>query len=518
MATELKSDDLPYYVLDFFHDEEGASALTILLHGLRFHIIVDPQCLEDASQGRYAREYTSLLQSVKRLYGVESVPEDGDWNCASSDSGVDLRDGEQSKNATPEDREAHGRLHTWMLAPLHNVLRDRAPGDTQSTQTLKNWYSCKTLFYNLETRRGKLEAVELEPDADLAARMDNLVPKLTVPKYIRDIDTPWYKASELEVLACSDALAPYHPAVVRSRKNDDTYFLKLVDPSQPQPTKREIQLLDRIDRKGLREHIRVPRLEGLVTFNGNSHTSMMGFLQTAISDPVPLTMKLDTSVGQQKRDAWAEEVERVNRALHDCDIVWGDAKADNFVVDSSDNLWIIDFGGSYTEGWVDAELNETEEGDNMGVEKITNALHDPEANTWDPDESGNEDMDNVEEEKQTDHLHGRPQKRKHSQGEATLPMNGQTTKRRHVADDKRKVPSKSHSLDTAGQRARSPSSDTGSTDDEERYCYCDSSSSGDMVGCDGETCERQWFHFACVGLSEPPPDTERWFCKDCAND
>jgi serine/threonine protein kinase len=69
--------------------------------------------------------------------------------------------------------------------------------------------------------------------------------------------------------------------------------------------------------------------------------------------------------------------------LHDNGIIWGDAKADNFMVDANDELWIIDFGGSYTEGWVDPDISETLEGDDMGLEKIQAALEDPDKNTVD---------------------------------------------------------------------------------------------------------------------------------------
>ena len=36
--------------------------------------------------------------------------------------------------------------------------------------------------------------------------------------------------------------------------------------------------------------------------------------------------------------------------LHHRNIIWGDAKAENILVDLDDNAWIIDFGGSYTPG------------------------------------------------------------------------------------------------------------------------------------------------------------------------
>lgn len=40
--------------------------------------------------------------------------------------------------------------------------------------------------------------------------------------------------------------------------------------------------------------------------------------------------------------------------------------------------------------------------------------------------------------------------------------------------------------------------------DEPRYCICNQVSYGEMVGCDGEGCRREWFHLSCVGLTHPP--------------
>ena len=40
--------------------------------------------------------------------------------------------------------------------------------------------------------------------------------------------------------------------------------------------------------------------------------------------------------------------------------------------------------------------------------------------------------------------------------------------------------------------------------DEERYCYCNGVSYGEMVGCDGDECQREWFHLHCVGLAKAP--------------
>ncbi|RPD64805.1 hypothetical protein L227DRAFT_571266 [Lentinus tigrinus ALCF2SS1-6] len=53
----------------------------------------------------------------------------------------------------------------------------------------------------------------------------------------------------------------------------------------------------------------------------------------------------------------------------------------------------------------------------------------------------------------------------------------------------------------------------GDVDDNKTYCFCDGVSYGEMIGCDDEECEREWFHLACVGLTTPPEGG--WYCETC---
>ncbi|EPY53392.1 ING family Png1 [Schizosaccharomyces cryophilus OY26] len=50
-------------------------------------------------------------------------------------------------------------------------------------------------------------------------------------------------------------------------------------------------------------------------------------------------------------------------------------------------------------------------------------------------------------------------------------------------------------------------------EDNEKYCFCQQGSYGQMVACDNEDCEREWFHMECVGLRAPPEGT--WYCEAC---
>ena len=52
-------------------------------------------------------------------------------------------------------------------------------------------------------------------------------------------------------------------------------------------------------------------------------------------------------------------------------------------------------------------------------------------------------------------------------------------------------------------------------DDEPRYCYCNGVSFGEMVGCDGDSCVREWFHLGCVGLKVAPKGNCKFFVSIC---
>lgn len=61
--------------------------------------------------------------------------------------------------------------------------------------------------------------------------------------------------------------------------------------------------------------------------------------------------------------------------LYEIDIIWGDGKASNVLLHrETDDAWVIDFGGGWTEGWVDEELSETVMGDELAVKEILEYL------------------------------------------------------------------------------------------------------------------------------------------------
>lgn len=479
---------LPYKVLNFFYDEEDSCALTILVENSRFHIIADVDDLKNGTDS--SADDSDIWGSYSQLL-TNHKPSSEAGDCGSRDesidSGVDmgtsLTTGGGSK--LQDDEDAEKALYQWLTSPLLSKINEISNQKQDRKPTLSEWYTFPTRFYTLKAHNGKLQAEELQSTQDLEKRMSKLLPDLgPVPKYIRDIDVPWISSDDLKVLSCSNSPPPYHPTLVElsaSASGDEkkqTLFFKCVDNANIQPTKREISLLHQLEKKGLHDKIRCPRLKGIVTQKGNK-SSIVGFLQTLIPDPVPLTETFESSIEQEKREKWAKEAEQMKEILHEHGIIWGDAKGDNFVVDSSDELWIIDFGGSYTEGWVDPEIAETKEGDNMGVEKVVNALRDPVNNVA----HGSEDEDEDDETP-------KGEKRKASEDEQL-----QGNKRREATEEEKPV----EDIDES----------------EPHYCYCGGVSSGQMIGCDGPDCKMEWFHLECTDLTELPGEEETWFCRNC---
>lgn len=78
-----------------------------------------------------------------------------------------------------------------------------------------------------------------------------------------------------------------------------------------------------------------------------------------------------------------------------------------------------------------------------------------------------------------------------------------STKRNRTASKKKQE--EDFYIDSLGQKRNSAG--------EPIYCYCNQVSYGEMVGCDGDDCQREWFHLPCTGLATLPRG--KWYCDDC---
>ena len=518
-----------HHVLDFLLDDEDSAALTVYTEdNTRMHIIADASRLKESSvktKGRTYDEFRRLIAVIRK----SSDEEGGN----SRDSGVEMN---ESEHATSNEdgsgvdcvEDAEEALQSWMLEPV----RRQAGKKPQEQLSLHDYYEAETQFFELDiSKKDELCAVELEASSELKRRISKLKPEITLPKYIRDVDVPWFDSRKLTMLAGSASPPPYHPTQVRCEETGETMFFKAVDSYAPQTTKRELWHLNRIAQPDIADKIRAPRLVGFVADN-TSKTRAIGFLQQNIPGSAPLTDKVRPEVLQDKRDAWASEADRMTKNLHECNIVWGDAKADNFLVDKHDKLWIIDFGGSWTEGWIDPEIKETVQGDNMAMEKITNALHDPVANVEGATEEAESPRGSKSHES-SQAAQGVKRKASESAPENSEDDDEEEESHQHRNGDTKKHKPAEEEVEEVAREVSPPSDDAEEPEvvptppkrrkskqienqAAERYCYCDSPSAGPMVGCDNPDCERQWFHFYCAGLKRSPPEDVAWFCRDCS--
>ena len=140
---------------------------------------------------------------------------------------------------------------------------------------------------------------------------------------------------------------------------------------------REISLLQRISEAHLNPRPHIPNLLGLVVSEDDQQL-VLGFLMEFIerghfeSDLSSLNVE---SIPQTQRENWSEQIYNNLKRLHSIGVCWGDAKAGNIILDKESNPWLIDFGGGYTNEWVDAHLANSEKGDLQGLQRIMKFLH-----------------------------------------------------------------------------------------------------------------------------------------------
>jgi serine/threonine protein kinase len=80
------------------------------------------------------------------------------------------------------------------------------------------------------------------------------------------------------------------------------------------------------------------------------------------------------SLSQDECNRWSKEIRNGLEYLHAKGLVWGDVKSGNVLIRGDGSAVLIDFGGGFTEGWVDCRDCETVKGDWQGFERIMSFL------------------------------------------------------------------------------------------------------------------------------------------------
>lgn len=113
---------------------------------------------------------------------------------------------------------------------------------------------------------------------------------------------------------------------------------------------REYECLQKIAMAEDASSIRVPRIVGFVV---DDDENTIGILEEFIPHEYTLGKVKGgvAAVPHEQRKKWAEQIRRTVEQLHEVGVVWGDGKPANVLVHAeTHDCWLIDFGGSWTDG------------------------------------------------------------------------------------------------------------------------------------------------------------------------
>ncbi|KAI1401357.1 hypothetical protein F4819DRAFT_458397 [Hypoxylon fuscum] len=134
------------------------------------------------------------------------------------------------------------------------------------------------------------------------------------------------------------------------------------------PMSKEIKAYGKIHKANFGPDVRVGRLYGVA--HDESADTTLGLLLAYIDHRTTLYNAVEDDTPLAMKQKWARQIEDTLKELHRVGVIWGDAKADNVIIDKENNVVITDFEGGHTNGWVDAEKAGTVEGDLQGFQNI----------------------------------------------------------------------------------------------------------------------------------------------------
>ncbi|EQK98025.1 hypothetical protein G6O67_006396 [Ophiocordyceps sinensis] len=301
-----------------------------------------------------------------------------------------------------DDPDIMFQFEEWVLAPLDDFMRKVAPsqgGGTRKPITLLDYFAPPTYAFTIVNKAGTLFAVQedynaqIHGDSSPRTRISDSLSDSgpTAHELAGDANLDGYNmpsqdfvcrsslppvrhilASELERVddGLSDEQMSDVPRKVRRVGTDDVFFFKAG--SKDHGHLREMELLSQINRSGnFSSPFQTSTLVGIVVWD-DSKTSLMGFLLEYIEGET-LASRMDGASMETKKK-WVRQVESTLKRLHEVDIIWGDVKADNVMINKNGDAVLIDFGGGYTPAYIKQELQQTVQGDLIGLDHIKVAL------------------------------------------------------------------------------------------------------------------------------------------------
>jgi hypothetical protein len=288
-------------------------------------------------------------------------------------------------------------MSQWAIAPLLPLF-EKLPVISEASaglQTLFEYNNMPTFRFKLTSVMGKLTLADDPPQKWPLTPMVRPI-RLSPPLPLENVPTVSQREVWLPFDSKTGGVAYPHKLIVAS--GELMWFKSWV--SGPS-ARREIGILNRILQLSLHEKFPLPRLHACVTYeemdtseqqDKNSKDDSVpleedegsqeddddyaeeevisGFLTHIIGYRSSLQSPSAQKAPLEQRQTWYKVIVDTVTALHEVGIIWGDVKPDNIMIDRDNKAWVIDFGGGYTEGWVDEDKQQTVEGDLQGLQRI----------------------------------------------------------------------------------------------------------------------------------------------------
>lgn len=340
------------YTLSNEEDDDDWFALEIRLNGKNFTI------------GASASDFRDSPSKTRQFY--EHLA------CLRADGNEDYEDIVRDEDAGTESepKATVSDCFDWAVDPNLGSFESLAPPPTEGTKlTLQHFfrsesYECQLRAIDDVFVLGTVERCDQEPDGALEPGFGGeTAPTSWTTTF------PSFHASQIEVI-CDEWDGSYNildadPVTVSVASQ--IFFFKPVQPAGDIFGKNEVKTYEQIAHAGFAPDVRIPRLHGVAV---NDNAQLLGLLLQRIDEADTLEYMLGPDTPDPSKQRWAQQIKTTLGALHERNIFWGDAKADNVIIDVSGDAWIVDFGGGHTRGWVDRDKSGTIAGDLQGLENI----------------------------------------------------------------------------------------------------------------------------------------------------
>ncbi|KAL2752069.1 hypothetical protein ACRALDRAFT_2114208 [Sodiomyces alcalophilus JCM 7366] len=272
-----------------------------------------------------------------------------------------LRSGEEVIDDLYEDE-----AQEWLVKPFEPLIEQFVgePPEGLGTPTLAGYYFPDYAVFTLDVDHEERQTRRIEP------KYPPRIPWVCISEELAEDLNGWttlYPPSQVEICydRPHDVLTRKPRRVCIVGRQEETYFFKpFCSGGRSEEISQELGAFKRISKSNLHPKARVCRLHGVV----GEGDQLLGMLLTLIDEQ--FTLNQAKSASSSLRGKWAEQVKESVSELHKAGLIWGDVKPHNVLIDTNNDAWLIDFGGSYTEGWVNKNEAGTMEGDLHGLARI----------------------------------------------------------------------------------------------------------------------------------------------------